>query len=223
MRRAAACLLGVLLPACVPSFPAEDTDGAAWPDEALLNREAPCELDPADSCGYPEGPYSPTEGQTFPNIQVNNCAGEAVELAELFQVRPDTGRLNRGVVFAFGAGWCTSCITESEHFATLVHEYREPEYDVEFLHFLIEGNFNGSAADANLCDLWDQGTSEGTYNIWYTPDPNFSYSILPPNTAIPYLYILDANAHVRYAAASLIDDATLEAQIDALVNDPYGP
>ena len=219
----------VLSLACVPSIPPcecgadEGTgSGGAWPDEAQLDRSEDCELAGPDECGYPQGPYGPTLGDVFPNIQVENCAGASVEFAQLLNIRPDTMRLNRGVIFAFGAGWCAPCVGESEHFAEIAADYRVPEYDTEFLHLIIEGTTNGSPADTNLCSIWEENTANSAYPIWYTPDPTFSMTLLPPGTSIPYVFVIDANANVRFAEAGTISDSTLDQQINGLVNNPYG-
>ena len=221
--RASICLAGVLSLGCVPSFVTQDgdTDGVEWPDESRLDRSAACELEQGYDCGYPAGPYSPSYGNTFPNIVVQNCDGEAVELAELFGIRPDTQRLNRGVIFAFGAGWCGSCKQESEHFAEIVGDYRVPEYDVEFLHFIVEAELDSPATE-NICSIWYESLAKAAYPVWFTPDPNFMDTLIPAGTPIPYIFILNANARVNYTQQGAISDANLINQIDALVSNPYG-
>ena len=215
-----------LLTSCVPSIPlcdcASETGSVPFPDMDLLDRSVDCIENEDPTCGYPAGPYGPTLGMVFDNLVIQDCEDKLVEIADFLQARPDTGKLNRGIVLALGAGWCGPCKDESEHFANELVDLYRPD-DIEFIHLIIEGNFAGSEpANAAICTGWRDDIADNKYPILYTPDITLQTQILPSNTAIPVLYMLDANAHVRFTASGTLTDGQLDVAIQAMINDPYG-
>jgi hypothetical protein len=141
-------------------------------------------------------------------------------MCEFFQERPDTGKHNRGVVMALGAGWCGPCKVESEHFAEILVDQYRPD-DIEFLHLIMENQTDQPANDA-MCADWRDNIAQGKYPIRYTDDLALKAQIIPPLWGLPVLYMLDANAHVRFTVAGTQSDDILGAEIQGMINDPYG-
>ena len=213
--------------ACVPSIPpcncsnGETGSDLPFPDAALLDREADCVVSEDPACGYPQGPYGQTQDDTFPNILMSNCEDEVVEMAELFQARPDNGKYNKAVVFAFGAGWCQPCQDEAEHFSEIAADLREDQVDL--VHLVAEGNPQGTTAPLAWCTGWEEEHSKNAYPVYYDPEHQLMADLLPlmALTPLPYTFVLDSNAQIRFIAQGSPNAALLDAQIQMIVDNPY--
>ena len=108
-------------------------------------------------CGYPAGPYGIQEGDVFENLELFDCNGDPVQIA---QYLPQVGLpsvQNRGIVFGVGAGWCAPCIEEAKEWAELFVDEWQPQ-GIEFIQALDEGTVG--AATMELCAGWSPpGTS----------------------------------------------------------------
>lgn len=236
---AAPLALVAVVPGCIPYIPDCDcsndsggTEGVVvgeWPDLEFLDRSQPCILDDSMECGYPapdgDG-YSYTQGDVIENWVFSNCAGEQIEMAEFLNTRMDTGELNRGVVIGLGAGWCQPCQLEGQHFAEIAPAYREQ--GIEFMQILLEGNQNGSTAQASLCEDWVDQVAQGNFNVLYDPDHTQELKDnpwIPPEAqgGIPFVFVIDANGNIRFKEGPLeVDPAVLDAEIQKVIDDPYG-
>jgi hypothetical protein len=228
--------LALAVAGCIPSFPpcdctkADETGGpAAFPDFEALDRSVACSenvplpegVTPTD-CGYPEGPYGFTEGDVFENLELFDCMGNAVQIAQYLpqQGLPDVEA--RGVVFGVGAVWCDPCRMEGEEWAAnFIDTYGT---EIQFIQALDEGAA-GSAVIPEVCAGWSTNVVEDKFPILYTPDVGSLRAKIEitPAEPIPFTLIFDANANVTFRqTGGVVDAGILDAQIQQLLNDPYG-
>ncbi len=236
-RAMALCAAALLFPSvgCLPVIPVCDckvggeTGGAGqFPDFDFLDRSVECAEAPlpgspegeALECGYPEGPYGFEEGDVIENLELFDCAGEAVQLA---QYLPQVGLPDvetRGVVFGVGAAWCQPCAEEAAEWAEhFVDEYPR----VEFVQVIDEGAVG--AATAGTCAGWSAANAQDSFSILWTPDQGSIQLKVggQPLQPIPFTLLFDANANIIFKqTGGIVDSGVLEIQIDALINDPYG-
>jgi hypothetical protein len=221
------------LPGCIPSFPpcdcskADDDDGgpADFPDFDFLDRAAAC-ADAAlpvegATCGYPEGPYGFEEGAVIENLELFDCMGNAVQLAQYLPQEGLPEVQTRGVVLGIGAAWCMPCAVEakewSEHF---VDEYA-PE--IQFLQALDEGAVG--AATMEICAGWSATNASDKFPILFTPDQASLQLKIEGGSGspLPFTLMFDANANITFKkTGEVVDSGVLSIQLDALINDPYG-
>lgn len=222
----ARCVLPSLLwlaSACVPSNPPVDDGGTgAFPDMSRLDRSQDCQLNNVPDCGYPEGPYGYSPGEVIPNLVVHDCDGHGVELAEYLAERPDTGSFNRGVIVAFGAGWCLPCRTEAELLAEIAEDARQKDVDV--LQILVEHFYANQSATKETCEVWRDDVADSAFTVLFDPDHDIVEFIVTGGAeSLPLLLAIDANGHIRFEeAGEPVERDILLAQIDNLFADPYG-
>lgn len=223
-----------LICACIPSFPpcdcskADESGGgpADFPDFEYLDRTVAC----ADSslpiegaeCGYPEGPYGFEVGNVFENLELFDCEGTAVQIAQYI---PQVGLPDvetRGVVFGVGAAWCAPCAEEAKEWAeTFVDEYGP--MGIQFIQALDEGAVG--AATMASCAGWSSTNAMDKFPILFTPDQGSLQLKIAgmAGTPIPYTLLFDANANITFKnTGGVVDSGILSIQLDQLVNDPYG-
>lgn len=235
---------GALTMACIPSYPpctCGDGQVGPYPDFDLLDRSAPCASFPlpgGDSggdgdgdgdgmdaaCGYPSGPYGFDEGAVFENLELFNCLGEQVQIAQYLPQEGLPGVETRGVVFGVGAGWCAPCAEEAKEWAELFVDEYEPQ-GIQFIQALDDGALSGSAATMELCAGWSTANAEDKFPILFTPDVMSLQSKLDGQSGepIPYTFLFNANAQIIFKqTGGIVDSGVLQVQLDKLINDPYG-
>jgi hypothetical protein len=221
---------------CIPSFPPcdcsknEGGEGAGdFPDFDALDRAEACSpnvalpdgVEDAD-CGYPEGPYGFIEQSVFENLELFDCMGNAVQIAQYLPQEGLPDVTAHGVVFGVGAVWCDPCRMEGEEWAAnLIDEYGT---QVQFIQALDEGAA-GSAVIPEVCAGWSATVVEDKFPILYTPDVGALRAKMEMTAAepIPFTFVFDANANIIFRqTGGVVDQQILEVQINKLINDPYG-
>lgn len=223
--------LAVGLSGCIPSFPpcdcskADDEGAGDYPDFDFLDRtaecgEAPLPVDGA-VCGYPEGPYGFDEGSVIENLELFDCQGNEVQLAQYIPQEGLPDVQTRGVVLGIGAAWCMPCAVEAEEWSTnFVDQYAG---DIQFLQALDEGAVG--AATMEICAGWSTANADDKFPILWTPDQaSLQLKISGGGgSPLPFTLVFDANANITFKqTGAVVDAGVLEIQLDALINDPYG-
>jgi hypothetical protein len=220
---------------CIPSFPpcdcSKDDDGGegAFPDFDALDRSVACSADVPlpdgvmeTECGYPEGPYGFAVGSVFENLELFDCMGNAVQIAQYLPQEGLPEVESRGVVFGLGAVWCDPCRMEGEEWAAnFVDEYGS---EIQFIQALDEGAA-GSAVIPEVCAGWSTAVVQDKFPILYTPDVGALRAKIEamPAEPIPFTLVFDANANIIFRqTGGVVDEGILTVQIDKLLNDPYG-
>ena len=245
LRLSALCGGALLLAsvACIPSFPpcdcgkVDDTGGMAgeFPDFEFLDRSADCAEFPlpegdgdgdgdgdAPECGYPEGPYGFEVGNVFENLELFDCEGNPVQIAQYI---PQVGLPEvetRGIVFGVGAAWCAPCAEEAKEWAENHVDEWEP-MGILFIQALDEGAVG--AATAEICAGWSSTNAQDKFPILFTPDQGSLQSKIEGQSGspIPYTLLFDANANIIFKqTGGVVDSGVLETQLSKLVSDPYG-
>ena len=226
--------------ACIPSFPVCDcsidsAEGGAvdFPDFDLLNREAECSADvplpgddPEAACGYPAGPYGFSVDEVFANLELFDCNGDAVQIAQYLPQEGLPEVETRGVVFGVGALWCQPCQVEGMEWAAEggpVDEYG-PE-GIQFIQALDQGISTTEPVTAAGCTGWSADIVSDKFPILFTDVAGGLQSQIQtvPNEPIPFTLIFDANANVRFRqTGGVVDEGILTVQLDQIVNNPYG-
>jgi|GEM_PF-2150875 len=232
--RALSILTGVVLLTasgslgCVPSI--EDCDcgvpAGEFPDAEFLERSEDC-VDADEDCGYP-GPgangYGYALGQVMENFTVKGCDGSDVELADFLQERPDNGLLNKGVIISLGASWCGPCQKEARLFAEHAPEGRENQID--FLHVLHEGVYEGVPTTEEVCMAWfeDETITNSAYPVVHDPLNDIDERMLMGDVGLPLFFAIDANANIRSRkpAGATLESKVLKKIMTDLVSNPYG-
>jgi hypothetical protein len=221
--------------ACIPSFPPcdcskvdDESDGGPgqFPDFDYLDRSAACAESPfpieGAECGYPEGPYGFEDNDVIPNLELFDCAGTPVQLAQYIPQAGLPDVETRGVVFGIGAAWCQPCAEEAKEWAAeFVDEYAA---EVQFIQAIDQGGASGPAT-AEICAGWSAANAMDKFPILFTPvdaelQTMISGGVIEP---IPYTLVFDANAKIvlRYTGG-ILDSEMLSAQIAQLLDNPYG-
>lgn len=230
--------------ACIPSFPpcdcSKDSGGdgpANFPDFEFLDRSQDCAIPLTDgggdtgtdtggdalACGYPDGPYGYTVGERFENLVLFDCDGNQVQIA---QYLPQAGLPDvetRGVVFGLGAIWCDPCRMEGEEWANNFVDEWGPQ-GIQFIQAIDEGAAGSPVLPAS-CAGWSAGVASDKFPILYVEQVAGLRSKieLMPNEPIPFTLIFDANANIIFRrTGGVVDADILTAQIQNLINDPYG-
>jgi len=236
IRRAGVVLLGPLL-GCIPSFPPcdcskADDEGGDFPDFEALDRSVECadvplpgdgdgDGDPAGVCGYPEGPYGFDEGSVIENLELFDCMGNAVQLAQYIPQEGLPDVETRGVVLGIGAAWCMPCAVEAAEWAS--HFVDDYAGEIQFLQALDEGAVG--AATMEICAGWSSTNASDKFPILWTPDQASLQLKISGGSGspLPFTLLFDANANITFKqTGAVVDSGVLEIQIDALINDPYG-
>lgn len=232
MRPALAALGCVALMGCIPSFPpcdcskADDGDGGPgdFPDFDYLDRSADCAdtlLPGEGACGYPEGPYGFAEGSVIENLELFDCMGNPVQLAQYLPQEGLPEVENRGVVLGVGAAWCMPCAIEAAEWAEhFVDEYT-PE--IQFIQALDEGAVG--AATMEICAGWSATNASDAFPILFTPDQASLQLKIEGGSGspLPFTMIFDANGNIIFKkTGAVVDSGVLTVQLDALINNPYG-
>ena len=171
-------------------------------------------------CGYPAGPYGFEEGSVFENLELFDCDGNAVQIA---QYLPQVGLPDvevRGIVFGVGAGWCMPCAEEAAEWA---EHFVDDWPEIQFIQALDEGSVG--AATAPICTGWSTANADDKFPILFTPDLNSLKSKIEGQSGapIPYTLVFDANANVIFKqTGGIVDSGILEIQLNKLLSDPYG-
>ncbi|PRP90695.1 hypothetical protein ENSA5_62410 [Enhygromyxa salina] len=237
---------------CIPSFPpcdcskAGDTGGgpADYPDFEFLDRSVDCAIPLASggggdggtdtgtedggggeelACGYPAGPYGFNLGETFENLVMFDCMANQVQIAQYLPQEGLPEVETRGVVFGLGAIWCDPCRMEGEEWAAdFVDEYASE--GIQFIQALDEGAAGSPVLPAS-CEGWSSTVVDDKFPIVYVEEVAGLRSKieLMPNEPIPFTLIFDANANIIFRrTGGVVDADILTAQIQSLINDPYG-
>jgi hypothetical protein len=205
--------------ACIPSYPL--CDKAHDLDRSTECADIPLPIEGAE-CGYPAGPYGFEDGDVMVNLELFDCAGTAVQIA---QYLPQVGLPDvqtHAVVFGVGAAWCQPCAEEAQEWAAeLVDEY-EPQ-GVQFLQALDQGA-SGPATPA-ICTGWSSTNAMDKFPILYTPEETSLQTMIGGGLAepIPYTLVFDANANIALRrTGGILPSDQLRAQLDMLIDNPYG-
>jgi hypothetical protein len=245
--RSAMLLLTVAGFGCIPSFPpcicekADDGTGGPedFPDYDFLERSVECPIplpDPGSGdsetgtdtggdelgCGYPEGPYGFQVDDKFENLELFDCLGNAVQIAQYLPQEGLPDVRTHGVVFGVGAVWCDPCRMEGEEWAA--HFVDEYGMDVQFIQALDEGAA-GSSVIPEVCAGWSATVVEDKLPILYTPNVGSLRAKIEetPAEPIPFTLVFDANANIIFRqTGGVVDEGILTTQIQRLLNDPYG-
>lgn len=229
--------LVALLSACLPSYPpcdcgkADEEGGGPgeFPDFDFLDRSTPCAEDvplPIEGaeCGYPEGPHGFDDGDVMGNLELFDCTGAPVQIAQYI---PQVGLPDvetKGVVFGVGAAWCQPCAEEAAEWAAAggpVDTYA-PQ-GIQFIQALDEGAVG--PATAEICAGWSSTNAQDKFVIVWTPDQGSLQSTISGQSGapIPYTLVFDANANVVLKhMGGILDADILTAQLDLLLDNPYG-
>lgn len=221
--------LVLMTASCIPSFPPCDCTKGEFPDFETLDRSVACSEDVPlpegvveTDCGYPEGPYGFDVGDRFANLELFDCMGNPVQIAQYLPQQGMPEVEARGVVFGIGAVWCDPCRMEGEEWAAnFVDEYGE---EIQFIQALDEGAA-GSAMIPEVCAGWSSTVVQDKLPILYTPDVGGLREAieLMPNEALPFTLVFDANANIIFRqTGGVVDEGILTVQIEQLLNDPYG-
>lgn len=225
-----ACLLGCAPP---PELGVPGDSGATL-DETRLDRSVD-----AGACGFP-GPgdagYGGDVGQRIANndgLRLVTCDGEPVELAELMCERAAGGQ-SAGILVNIGAGWCGPCQDETLEFPELYEEFHGR--GIEIVQVLFQ-DFSAQAPTRAFCEDWstgrwlvDDGASKEDVGVRIefpvlldqTGDFTARY-LQDPESATPVNMLLDANGNIRWKVEGQKPDlATLRAQLELVLADPYG-
>jgi thiol-disulfide isomerase/thioredoxin len=218
-----------------------------YPDFEFLNREADCAIpltgEPGGetggtetgtdtgtdsggeelACGYPSGPYGFDIGERFDNLLMFDCMANQVQIAQYIPQEGLPDVETRGVVFGLGAIWCDPCRMEGEEWAAdLVDEYA-PE-GIQFIQALDEGAAGSPVLPAS-CAGWSSTVVQDKFPILYVDQVAGLRSQLElmPNEAIPFTLVFNANANIIFRrTGGVVDADLLTAQLQTLINDPYG-
>lgn len=200
---------------------------AQGPSDPNLDRSAPNILDDPNLCGYP-GPGQYGYGgiidqNRFPNFVLEDCEGNQREFAEFFCERDDEyGDYNHAFVVVFEAMWCPYCNVQSSFIASTLYPAGHPQ-GLEVVSLLVE-NSAGNAPSNGDCSSWRMIHDLDSPIL---KDPGMSvYQLIgnAPNTVgLPFTYILDANANVRFAGSGEIDHDYFIDKINEVLATPYAP
>jgi len=216
--------------ACIPSFPpcdcskADEGSSADFPDFDQLDRSVECAAIPFPDdgeCGFPEGPYGFEEGSIIENLELFDCMGNQVQLAQYIPQVGSPGLETRGVVLGVGAAWCMPCAVEAGEWAENFVDQYDP--DIQFLQALDEGAVG--AATMEICAGWSATNASDKFPILYTPDQASLQLKIEGGSGspLPFTMIFDANANIRFKkTGEVVDSGVLSIQLDALINNPYG-
>lgn len=227
----------LMLSACIPSYPpcdcskADDESGGdgpgEFPDYEFLDRSAACAESPLPiedaECGWPEGPYAFEDGDVMENLELFDCAGTAVQFA---QYLPQVGLPDvetRGVVFGVGAAWCQPCAEEAAEWAAELVDVYAPQ-GIQFIQALDQGAASGPAT-AEICTGWSSANAMDKFPILFTPETASLQTKIAGGSGapIPYTLIFDANANIVLRhTGGILDADQLRAQLDLLLDNPYG-
>ena len=197
----------------------EEGDVGEFPDESWLDRSQPCLLDDSSDCGYPAGPYGFSTGLVLSNFEAFDCDGNVHEIAELLNVRPDTGSYNRGVVMQLMAGWAVPGLVLAEDLVDRVDVYRMDQ--IENFALLIEGTRPGSAPTAEECQAVEDSIG-AAYPVWFVTDWAVIGAIKSPIEPFPFLRVLDANANLRTELQGTFGLSSIDTLVEDIVEWPYG-
>lgn len=198
------------------------TEDTGTEDTGTEDTGTDTETDEGGICGYPEGPYGFEEGGVFPNLELLDCAGNPVQIA---QYLPQEGNdvETRGIVFGVGAAWCMPCAEEAHEWAELfVDDYAG---EVQFLQALDQDGSGSGAPNEAICAGWSTANADDKFPILYTTDQGSLQASIggQPAQPIPFTLVLDANANIVFKqTGAVVDAGVLEVQLTQIVNDPYG-
>jgi hypothetical protein len=230
----------LILGACIPSYPpcdcgtkVDDESGGdgpgEYPDFEFLDRSEACADLPLPiegaECGWPEGPYGFNDGDVIENLELFDCAGNPVQLAQYI---PQVGLPDvetRGVVFGVGAAWCQPCAEEAKEWAADIVDVYAPQ-GIQFMQALDQGPSLGPMTP-EICAGWSTANAMDKFPIlYYAPeDPGLLQSKIGGGTGapIPYTLIFDANATIVLRhTGGILDSEQLTVQLDLLLDNPYG-
>jgi hypothetical protein len=194
-------------------------DGAPADDQSDGALDAP--FDAGDGCGsagYPPGPYGTTVGSTIANLSFHGWLDAAHHTSDPF-VPICLGRYHADpqvkALFVNGtAMWCAMCaLEEASIFPKLYASYGGR---AAFLDLLLQ---SGSPSPATPKDLTKWVTS---YSIAFDAaiDPTYTFGQFFTSLSFPLHLVVRTDTMVITWAGVGADDATLEAQLDAIVNGP---
>ncbi|TPV94551.1 MAG: hypothetical protein B7733_14655 [Myxococcales bacterium FL481] len=197
-----------------------------FPDWAELRPRKPenCLIPDNPACeGYPDSDdYGYAPHQTLQNYELMDCEGNPRELAEFLGRREDNGLYNKGLYIGLGAGWCGPCMSEARHFAKIAADYRNLQ--IEFVYVLHQSQYPGSSPTTDVCVEWRDEMIDDAYEIWIDPEDQIDELMKEAALdAIPYGFIVDANANVRVRrpppglTPEVLDDA-----LNEVIEHPYG-
>lgn len=220
---------------CIPSFPpcnCSTEEDASFPDFERLDRAEACVdglplpegAEDPEACGYPEGPYGFRQGDVFPNLELIDCEGNAVQLA---QYLPQEGSdvETRGLVFAVGALWCQPCQIEGMEWAVDDGPVDHYQGDIQFVQALDQGVSPTEPMSEAGCAGWSENVASGKFPILFVPDAGGLQAQIQimPAEPIPFTLLLDANANVRLRqTGEVLPESELEGVLDLIISDPYG-
>lgn len=213
--------LVALTSACIPSYPPCECS------REELDRSTPCAdgvplpVEGAE-CGYPAGPYGYDEGDVLANLELFDCMGEAVQIAQYIPQEGLPSADNKAVVLGIGAAWCQPCAEEANEWAADLVDVWEPR-GVQFLQALDEGA--SGPATAEICAGWSSANAMDKFPILFTPEQASLQATISGGTGmpIPYTLILDVNATIELKhTGGILDAAQLEGQLELLTEDPNG-
>lgn len=203
-------------------------------DETRLDR-----TEGVGACGFPspgDAGYGGEVGQRLANndgLRLVGCDGEAVELADFLCERA-AGGYSAGILVNIGAGWCGPCQDETLEFPELYEEFHGR--GIEIVQVLFQ-DWTAQAPTRAFCEDWSAGRwlvgddaskedvgvrIEFPVVLDQTGDWTARY-LQDPESATPVNMLLDANGNIRWKAEGQKPDlATLRAQLELVLADPYG-
>lgn len=201
-------------------------------DVALLDRSAP-----GGECGFPtagDAGYGTAVGQRLENnaaFQLIDCEGNTLQLAD-FLCEREGGGYNAGILLNLGAGWCAPCQEETLEFPELYAEYHDR--GIEIVQVMFQ-DWTAQAPTKSFCEDWSTGmwNADGSSTdvglslqfpvlVDQVNDWTAIY-LQDPQSATPVNMLIDANGNIRWKIEGQKPDvATLRAQFDLVLANPYG-
>lgn len=194
-----ACLALATTPACG----ADDGSGNADPTD--LEPPPECALSgPPGDWTYPPGPYGTEVGETFENIQLDDCDGEPVDVGEILAQSQLT-------LFNVGAGWCEPCVEET---ATLDEDIFRAfcGRGLRVVQVLFEDD-QSSAATKLFCGEWRERYS---LSFPVLVDPLFTTQRYFERAQTPVNFLIDPSGEILYKETGT-PAADLPQRIDMLL------
>ncbi|MEM6992032.1 MAG: hypothetical protein AAF721_16095 [Myxococcota bacterium] len=191
------------------------------------NGGADCDLDAAQldrsAQGYPAGPYGALVGDRFaPGAGLVDCDENPVDFV------PFLNRCNRALVVSIDDGRFIDHGQNDR--VALYNEYLEG--GVELVHILVS-DYDGQPPWPEFCEAWTTGSWPGDdwqfgeevpFPTFMDPSLRWSSEYVPGPGQTPIVFVLDANANVRFkSVGNGFPTEALRAALDLVRQSPYEP
>lgn len=169
----------------------------------------------AASCEVPTGPYGVSEGTTWQDWTVTDCAGNPTSLYNNSYCSAEA------TVYIRMQGWCGNCQAEAP---TLMEELIAP-YEARGIRFIqvIQEDEDYNPVDGEFCSHWADVNGLGNH-VFMDPDRHTSRLVLTPGVpytqgALPIIKVVDADGVIR---ADLSGDPEHWVHVKAALDEILG-